>query len=204
MKLFPVAAGALASLLLLTSTACADPIPWTFAWSRSPNDLAADAPGTGHIQLTADGPTRAVGDSDVVATNLYTHSTATSPGKDAFTAKAYTLTLTLTDLPSGASTTLTFSGKLDGWITAESSHLRNTFTGTTAYEVKLGSNQYTVTIGPYTPPSVPQARNAGSIGAQVTVVDSGIVQQLPEPGTLVLAGLGVSLFLASRKRRAGE
>jgi hypothetical protein len=211
MNVSPVASGGLAVALLLGAAlpAKADPIPWVFAWSRSPADVKADAPGTGHIELTAEGPTHAAGDSDIVATNLYTHSTATAARKDLFTAKPYTLTLSLTDVASGATGTMVFTGKLDGWVTARGSHLRNTFTGATTQELTLGGHPYTLTIGPYTPPSVPDARNAGSIGAQVSVGGDVTVQQLPEPGTLVLTGLGAALLViagrsgASRGRRAG-
>jgi hypothetical protein len=209
MKFSPSALGRFAVVVLLatTPTALADPIPWVFAWSRSPADLRADAPGAGRVEMTADGPTMAAGDSDMVATNLLTHSTATDARKDVFTGSPYTLTLSLTDVLSGATGTLQFSGKIDGWVTAKSSHLRNTFVGAETKELVLGGHLYTVTIGPYTAPSVPDARSAGSIGAQVTVTGDGIVQQVPEPATLVLSGVGLAVLLAAgrrgRERRAG-
>ena len=42
----------LAVLLAGASGAHADPIPWTYNWSRSPSQVPADAPGTGYITLT--------------------------------------------------------------------------------------------------------------------------------------------------------
>ena len=212
MNYSPGALGGLALVLLLglSPAANADPIPWEFSWSRSPTELEADAPGTGRIQLTAESTTRGEGDSDVVATNLYSLSTATGGRKDYFTAKPYSLTMTLTDLDSGDTRDLEFSGKINGWITAHSSQVRNAFDDPTTWELTLGTNRYTVTIAWYTPPTIPSGKNAGSIGAYVTVTPEAIIQQLPEPGTLLLSGVGLTLLAvagrprASRNRRADE
>src|SRR5204862_3058902 len=60
---------ALTFLLVGHQTARADFIPWNYNWSRSPSEIHADAPGTGHIALTDESLKTAVGSSDIVATN---------------------------------------------------------------------------------------------------------------------------------------
>ena len=181
---------ALSFLLIPIQSARADFIPWMYNWSRSPSEIHADAPGTGYITLTDESLKTAVGSSDIVATNLRTFSTATLANPDVFTAKGYTLGLFLLDVASNQSATVTFTGQLDGTLTATSANLQNTFTGTTVQTVVLGDNRYTVTIGPYSPPGIPGSANAGSIAAHASVV----VVALPEPGSLSLSGLG-ALFL---------
>lgn len=199
---------ALVVLLSLVPAARADLIPWTYTWSRSPTEVRADAPGTGYVQLTDEGATTTRGESDIVATNLKTFSTATDGNRDVFTAKPYSLTLTIVDTASGERGAMTFTGQIDGWLTAESSMLRNTFTSVTAGELTLGGNRYSASIGPFAQPGHPRASNTGSIVSTVTIDVQAIVQQLPEPATLVLSGVGGVLLAASRlrashKRRAG-
>ncbi len=187
-------------LLLSVVEVQADLIPWMYHWSRSPHQLHADAPGTGYITLTDEPLRHAVGDSDIVATNLKTYSSATLTNKDIFTNKSYSLTLTLIDGPSSESGSLTFTGYLDGWVTAQSSYLRNTFTGQLTQVIVLGTNVYTVTIDGYTPPGIPGSVNSGSISAKASVRVEALVSQVPEPATLTLAGVGLSLLLAARSR----
>lgn len=183
------------------SEAHADLIPWMYNWSRSPSEILADAPGTGYITLTDESTRHAVGDSNIVATNLKTYSSATVENKDIFTAKPYSLTLTLTDVATMQSGALTFTGKIDGWLTAQSSYLRNTFTGITTQQVVLGNSRFTVTIDGYTPPGIPGSTNSGSISAKASVTVESIVQ-VPEPGTLALAGIGATSFVGFALRRS--
>lgn len=188
-------------LLLPLGSARADLIPWMYNWSRSPDRITADAPGTGYITLTDESSRRAVGDSNIVATNLKTYSTATVDNKDTFTNKTYSLTLTLTDVASHETAALTFTGRIDGWLTGQSSYLRNTFTGQVMQSVVLGVNAFTVTMDGYTPPGIPGSVNSGSISAKAIVKVEAIVSQIPEPGTLVLAGVGTALLVARRGRQ---
>jgi hypothetical protein len=206
MKLSPFAlAGvALSALLVFVPGARADIIPWQYNWSRSPSEIHADAPGTGYITLTDESLKSAVGNSDIVATNLRTFSKATPTNPDVFTAKSYSLSLYLLDTESGKSTTFTFTGQISGTLTAMSSNLANTFTGVTMRTMVLGDNRYTVTIGPYSPPGIPGSANAGSISAHASVLVEHI-SNTPEPGTLALAGvagfvLGVARWRSRRQR----
>ena len=186
-------------LLVVTTAGRADPIAWSYSWSNSPTQVNADAPGTGYLTLSNESTQNAAGDSDIVATNIKGHSPATTGEIDTFTNKTYTLTLTLTDLASGASNTLAFTGELNGTLTAGSSLITNTFTGPTTQTLVLGDNAYTVTIDSYTAPGPPGSANAGSIGALATVA----IFQLPEPGTLTLSGLGASFLVLAGWRRRG-
>jgi hypothetical protein len=198
MRVSPLTLACLALTLFLVpiQTARADFIPWMYNWSRSPSDIHADAPGTGYISLTDESLKTAVGDSNIVATNLRTFSTATPDNPDVFTNKTYTLGLYLQDVASGQNTTLTFTGRIDGTLTATSSNLANTFTGVTVQTVVLGDNRYTVSIGPYSPPGIPGSVNAGSISAHASV----LVVALPEPATLSLSALGAVLVGVARWR----
>jgi hypothetical protein len=196
--------GALMALLGLLATANpaqADLIPWMYNWTSNPKLVSADAPGTGYITLTDETDRMAVGDSDIVATNLQSFSTATPSAPDFFTNKNYSLTLQLFDLVSGESGTVTFTGVLNGRLTAESANIRNTFTGETTQTLVLGGNLYTATITSFTPPGPPGAVNPGAIGANATVSVQSIIPEIPEPGTLTLVGLGAGLMGWYRWRR---
>jgi hypothetical protein len=192
---------ALALLLPLGSTR-ADLIPWVYSWSTSSTEIHANSPSTGKVTLLIDDSQKsAIGDSDIVAANLKTYSTALPGHADVFTARTYSLSLFLQDSDSGKGGTLTFTGQLDGTLTAKSSNLKNTFTNSTTQELILGDNLYTVNFGPYTPPGPPSSNITGSIGAHTSItVEHLIVSQIPEPTTLVLSGLGMMLLGATHWR----
>jgi hypothetical protein len=174
-----------------------------YSWSRSPDVLLADAPGTGYITLTDEPMQSALGNSDVVATNLRTFSTASRANPDVFTATPYQLGLTLVDGDSNQTATLTFTGQIDGELTAGSSKLDNMFTSPTVQSVVLGENRYTVSMGAWSPPGPPDSTNSGSISAHAEISIESIMT-LPEPGSLVLAGMaaGVIGIVGWRRRSA--
>jgi hypothetical protein len=199
---------AIALLVALGGSARADLIAWTYNWDRDPVSIPADS-GTGGISLTNEVAKAATGNSDVVATNLRVFSTAPATAPDTLVnGGGYTLSLTLTDSASGAASTMTFTGKLSGTFSSANANIINTFTSPTTETVVLGGNTYNVTVGPYSPPGPPTASNAGSISAHVAVVPGdngggGGIQDVPEPSTMLLAGLGLSFLggAAWRKRR---
>jgi hypothetical protein len=188
-------------LLAGAHRARADQILWKYNWSRSPDVVHADEPGTSYITLTDEQLKSAVGDTDVVATNLRTYSTAPGDKPDTFTAKAYTLSLFLQDEASGLSGTLTFTGLFDGTVSEFSSNVKNTFTGQTTQTLVLGNNQYTATIGSYAPPGPTNSTNSGSISAHATVTVDAVVEDVPEPSALALALLAAPAGLVFWRRR---
>jgi hypothetical protein len=196
-------AAVLALILVSAPAARADWIPWTYSWSNSPQNILADSPaGGGRISLTDEATRSVIGNSDIVATNLRTYSSAPPSAPDTFTNKPYTLTLNLTDSTSGQTGTAVFSGVFNGTLTAQSSNITNTFMGPTTAVLDLGDNRYTVTLNAYTPPGPEGSANAGGIGAHATVtVENVHIAQTPEPGTLALAAFGVPLFALRRLRR---
>lgn len=206
MRHSPVALGGAACVLLCFTTvgARAELIQWSYNWSRSPAQVYANSPGTGYISLTDEGMKSAAGNSYLVATNLQAHSTATIQNPDVFTNKTYTLSLFLQDTASGKSGTVSFTGEFNGTLTAESTNLTNTFVGATTQSLVLGNNQYTVTIGPFSPPGPPGAVNYGSIAARAEVKVSPVISS-PEPSSCLLALLGAGCrLMAFVRRRRGE
>jgi hypothetical protein len=206
-----------AGLLLLAGTpAWADPTPtethWTYNFtptsSPNPSFIQADGgAGSGSVSFTNEPTKGATNSSDVVLTNLRVSSTASNSSPDTLNSNgAWSVKLQLTDSASGASTFMTFSGKLGGSFSAENANVTNTNTSQTSFTwTAPNGNKYTVTLGNFTPPGPPDASNAGSIAAHVSVTPGTgpVVGHMPEPSTLVLSCLGLSFAgLASwRKRR---
>jgi hypothetical protein len=202
----PLIGFAIASLLLASSSARADLVAWSYNWTPSVSAVLADnAAGGGKITLTNEPAGSAVGDSDIVATNLKSVSTASPNAPDTFTNKTYSLALTLTDIASHQSGTLTFQGAFNGSISSASANVTNSAIGATAGSLVLGGNSYSVSINSYVPPPPPTATNSGSIGATALVTVSQ-VSRTPEPSTMVMAGLGLSFLglLGWKKRREGR
>jgi hypothetical protein len=201
--------GASLGLLVCAGTqARADSIPvgWDYSWTPGSLVVAADSGGTGGISMTLQPFTHADGSSDIIATNLRTFSSAPRTTPDSIAHGAYTLTLNLTDTASGQTGSVTFSGFFSGTFSTTSSNITNAFTGDTTMQMSLGGHLFTITIGPYAPPGPPSASNAGTISAHVQVDDdSGSGgSDSPEPSTLLLSALGVSVLGGAtwRKRAA--
>jgi hypothetical protein len=197
-------------LLLAGSPARADFVAWNYNWDRSPVVLAA---GTGGVSLTNEPlKTGITGPSDTVATNLTVFSSAKASTPDMLKGSAgkYSLTLSITDVASGKSGMLTFTGMLTGAFSATSANLANKFTSPITQVLVLGDavhgfNTYTVTLGSYAPPGPPTASQKGAISAHVDVQAGSVVTPppVPEPATLLLSCVGVTLLGGSawRKRR---
>jgi PEP-CTERM motif len=197
---------ALLGLLGSTSHVQGAYIPWQYSWTTDKPIIYSDSSTTSYLTMTNQSLAQASGSSDIEATNIKVFSDAspfhealfTNPGgKD-----TYTLTMFLLDVDSGKSKTLTFSGILTGSISMFSSNLANQFVGPTTQQFDLGTNQYTVTFGPYTPPGPPGSVNSGAISAHASVTVTEI-QKTPEPSTLLLALLGAPAigYRVWRRRR---
>src|SRR5581483_8755409 len=108
--------------------------------------------------------------------------------------------------------TLTFSGVFSGELSARSANIKNSFSGETTRTVTLGGNTYQVSLSNdlYSPPGPPGISNAGSISAHVEVTPAsddtgggpgGGPSDTPEPSTMLLSGLGLSVLGAASWRR---
>jgi hypothetical protein len=183
-------AAALTVCLFAGARARADFVSWDYNWTPSSTAIYADNPTTGKITLSNEPGGSAVGDSYVVATNIKTVSNADPSTPATFTNATYGLTMTIVDNASGKTGSLSFNGAFNGTVSSQSAIIMNAFTGPTTQSLQLGNHLYSVTIGPFAPPGPPSASISGSISALANVT----VKDVPEPSTLVLSGLCVSLF----------
>jgi hypothetical protein len=183
-------AAALALCLFTGARARADFVNWSYNWTPSASTIYADTPGQGQINLSNEPGGTAVGSSYIVATNLKTSSTADPSSPATFTNATYGLGLTIVDGASGKTGSLSFNGAFNGTLSSQNAMITNTFTGPTTQSLLLGNHLYSVTIGTLAPPGPPTATIAGGISALANVS----VKDVPEPSTLVLSGLCLSLL----------
>lgn len=196
----PSVTGAILLFLLSAgSNLQAELIPWSYAWESEPGEVLADNPGTGKLILSDEPFKTATGNSDIVATNIKSESTAGPEAPDVFTKAGYTLTLTLIDDLSGESGSIVFTGEFDGTMTAFSSNIESTPTGDPEKSIVLGLHRYTISMGPYSPPGPPGSTNVGSIAAHAQVRVEKLIHDVPEPSSLVLAGLSVAVLGSVRR-----
>jgi hypothetical protein len=166
---------------------------WSYAALPGPRIIAADHNGTGGVALTRMSLKHEKGNHGIALTTLTPFSSAQGGTPDHITRRAYRLMLFLRDDASRKATLLTFTGILNGTLSADGVNLGNTFTGRKTQAVHLGHFWYTVTVGPY---GAPNGSQVGTISAQVSV------RHNPEPTGLVLAGMGLAaLGLASLRTR---
>lgn len=195
---------ALALVLLGSTDARANLISWGYDWTASPNQVSATG-GSIDNKITLSNETFhvAVGNSSVVASNLKAFSTANPLTPDTFLATDgnYTLKITLTDIDSGMTGFLLFTGQLQGTFSEFNAIVSNTFFFPTTQAIGLGTNFYTVSLNAYTPPGLPAQGNLGSIGAFVQV-ESLKDGRVPEPSSFLLAGLGVGFLGLGAWRRS--
>jgi len=202
---------------LLTVALCArrseaGSIPWSYAWNAQPIVVDADPLGPnsrpvggitltpGAIAITGGTPGVAWGNANIVAVNLTAFTFSPSPdGKPyQFTNSPYHLGVTLTDVDSKTSGTLTFNGVFDGSLTNSSVDLKTHFLSQGPQCLTLGHHFYTVQLTNYKAPGPPVEGAEGNISALVSV------QPAPEPSCLVLALTGlISTTLVRWRRRGG-
>ncbi|MCC6419988.1 MAG: PEP-CTERM sorting domain-containing protein [Gemmataceae bacterium] len=192
----------LALVCLVAPHVRANQLTWTYEGSGT-TVVNADHPGDGGVSFTYDPKTTAIGDTQIPVANLWTFSTATSTTPDKFTGAPYDVSLTLTDGLSGQSGTATFTGALSGTLSDRHALLANSVAGGLTQALTLGTSVYTVTLGAFAPPGPPSSSNSGSLSALVTITPATV----PEPSTLLLAGIGCAgagLVGWCRRRSAGR
>lgn len=186
-------------------------IPWSYQWNTQPIVIQADPispnqpPGgitltPGAITISGGNPGVALGNANIVAVNLTAFTFApTTDGKPyQFTNSQYRLGVTLTDVDSGKSGTLHFSGVFNGGFTPSSIHLDTHFTSASQQSLTLGHNRYSVSLTHFMPPDPPTEGGAGNISAWVSVQP----MSAPEPSALLLgwSGLVGAVFSWLRRR----
>jgi hypothetical protein len=143
------------------------------------------------FQPGADALANADGGTDVVLANLEVFSTSATA--DAIIAP-YSINMFLTDIASGVTENLTFTGELNGVVSTLQSNVGNTFFAPLSQQLHIGHHVYTVSLTSYVPPGPPGSQQLGSIGAHV----SGVI---PEPGTMALLGTGLLPLMGLVRRR---
>ena len=213
MKNFLTASVAALALLLMTGMGVhASPLPpgtvsWSYNFSPGAPAIFADGnPSAGVTFSNEVTKTTSASSTDIAAANLSTFSTSLAGNPDKLTTHgAYSLSVLLstTDLGGLHSQLLTFTGKLSGTFSSESSNITNVFGPNTVQTAHLGAYTFTVSLTTYTAPGIAGQSQVGAIGTHVEVSSLAPTSLTPEPGTMLLSGFGLSFLggAAWRKRR---
>lgn len=191
--------GAAIALLLLTTTGVrADLIGYDYNF-LTPTSVTGDVGNLGAVNFATTAGGHATGHAVVTAASLAVVTAAPPATPDTFSGQSYSLALQLTDGPSGKASSLIFTGKLFGVLTAQDVNITTSFDPPTK-QLVLGKDIYTVTISPLQ--LDPNPTVVGTLLATVDVQANSVspppVAQVPEPSAFVLAALGLLAF----RRRA--
>ena len=195
------------------STARAELVDFSYAWSIQPSAVLPGGTGSVQVSLTPNASssgTLGVSTPIPLAT-LTTTSTASAGSPDSFN-NPFSLKLSLTDTASGNTGTLSFGGTISGTLTFDCSLLTGKFDNPMQV-LHLGTHDYAVTID--TPNFGLQKPNSDGntlIGAFVLVTNTsntggggggnpGPTPDAPEPSSLVLGGMALAGLAARRWSR---
>jgi hypothetical protein len=216
MKHFLTTSVAALSMLLATGLAVkADSLPpaavaWTYNFSPASPSVTSDQSASAGVSFTNEPTKNATGSSDIVATNLKVFTPQGVNGTYTLTNNgAYSMNLVVSTFndatQSPVSATFTVTGKLSGIFTGDNSNIKNMFTSAATQVATLGGYTFTLSDLSYTPPGPVSASNVAGISAHIEITPAGPspAGNAPEPGTLLLSGLGLSFLggAAWRKRR---
>lgn len=194
--------------------ASAEMVDYSYQWSTSSggivvgtNATTGNGLSTGSVAfaLFADGTASAEsggGPSVIPAASVSTTGSASDAAPDVF-ASPFDLTLRLTDAASGEFGDLTFTGTVNGSLTATASSLTADLDGPLTRALTLGAFVYEVTIDPASVSVPAPVSPPALLGAFVRVSElrpDVPVTQTPEPAGLLLAGVGLSLTALSAAR----
>lgn len=229
MKKYLFSIASVATLLLVGTNAHAQPIIWSYvaADTKVDNSTPVSA-ATSTIAFTGQSY-GSVNNSGIVIYKLATSSTASEGAPDSITDASFTLGITFVDTKAGAdavsgtkkvSDTVFFTGKLSASNISKSTFSFDALSWSTPLVQKItlggsdptdGWREYTITVPSwsFSPPGVPNGPD-GSIYVDVKVGPGegpggsgdggGTPGATPEPTSLVLAGLGLPLFVFMRRR----
>jgi hypothetical protein len=120
---------------------------------------------------------------------------------------SYELHVLLIDEASNKSHMFVFPGAFAGWISPTAYSIRNMRFGPTTESQTIGGNVYTISIGPFVPPTGPVFTGSNTVGpptggfsAFVDVHPVG-ANNTPEPSCLALAGMGLGCLAAAHTLR---
>jgi hypothetical protein len=191
-----------AMTILCAAAGRAEPIPWFYSWSRTPTVIKADNSPSSYVALSSTSQAEAPGTSSPIeATNVFHYSGGTNGPPAQFNGGAadqFTLTLHIYDPSVPNPGSVTFGGELFGYLTSATSHIQSYYSGVTTKSLTLGHHLYTIELSTFAP------SGSDCNTAQVTAIATVTVQNLPEPATVVLAGLALpaaGLFWIRRRRR---
>ncbi len=183
--------------LAAAGQARADYMNWSYSTVASPPVIAS---GTGSIQLT--GVTNGTAGSSISLLGIQDSSAATTTAPDVFKS-GFNVALTVTDNQTHDSGTLTLTGSLTGNLNANGSNVTASFAG--ANTLTLDGHRYIVSVPALhlTAPNTPQQALVASVRVIPDVPGGGTgggggppgpAVSTPEPASLVLGGLGLSLL----------
>jgi hypothetical protein len=226
-------AAALAATLAAAAQSRADSISTAFwyNWTRNPISIGTvqqsnpGQAGTGGINLLDlnSNAIQAQGETGTPAADVQVISSATSSNKDVIPVGGgkYTLTLTLSDQNPASNTpgthigTVSFTGQLQGNVTADSSNLTNsilsstdatgTHTGQNWAQIQIGNTLFTVTYSGFAEPGPSNEHTFGAISFHITQ-QPAVTGKSPEPSSVVLGCLGLTclggVVWRARRRKA--
>jgi hypothetical protein len=214
-----------ALVLLGVSQARADLATFSYEWSTIPNPPTFTGPdsggGSGTVSLSLNNPVGTPGSGSTTTGSLpgflvevgsFTSNSSTDPDHPDVFKSPINLKVHLTDTGSGADTTLSFTGNIQGELTSTSSTVTTTFDTPASQGAALGNFNYKVTIDP----SLVAVPDPGGATGLITAFVSATLRdnntpppnpgpkpsQTPEPSSLVLGATALSLLgLARRCRR---
>jgi hypothetical protein len=188
------------ALLFVGSSARSEFIPWSFHTTVTPTLLVSNNHPLGSVHFINTAAS-VVNSTHITLANLLVVSAAPYTAPDQFSARPFSIAMSITDSNSNLTQKMTFSGVVNGADTLYNSLLSFQFHTPTSQKLHIGSHWYTVTIDSISPPGPPSSGAYGSIGATVTVINN------PEPSTLVLAvtaGVGLTAWRRWRSRASGR